>query len=97
MAKDTNSEDRKRRAMVKAALDGSLSKVEYEEDPRFGLQVPKTCPDIDPGLLRPRSTWDDTDAYDRKAAELARAFADNFQQFASGAASGLEAVGPRPS
>jgi phosphoenolpyruvate carboxykinase (ATP) len=85
------------RAMVKAALDGSLSKVEYEEDPRFGLQVPKTCPDIDPGLLRPRSTWDDTDAYDRKAAELARAFADNFQQFASGAASGLEAVGPRPS
>ena len=82
------------RAMVKAALDGRLSQVEYEKDRHFGLQVPKTCPDVDPVLLRPRATWDDTEAYDRTAAELAQAFADNFEQFASGAASGLAAVGP---
>ncbi len=85
------------RAMVKAALDGQLSAVEFEEEPHFGLQVPKTCPDVDQSLLRPRSTWDDTDAYDRKAAELAQAFVDNFKQFSSGAAAGLERVGPRPS
>ena len=83
--------------MVKAALDGRLSQVEFEEDPVFGLQIPKSCPDIDQSLLRPRLTWDDTDAYDRTAAELARSFADNFKQYASGAAAGLEAVGPRPS
>ena len=82
------------RAMVKAALDGRLSQVEYEKDRHFGLQVPKTCPDVDPVLLRPRATWDDTEAYDRTAAELAQAFADNFEQFASGATSGLAAVGP---
>ena len=45
------------RAMVKAALDGRLSQVEFEEDSVFGLQIPKTCPDIDQSLLRPRSTW----------------------------------------
>ncbi len=83
------------RAMVKAALDGRLSQVEYEEDPYFGLQVPKNCPDVDPKLLQPKATWDDPDAYDRKAAELANAFASNFDKIKSEDTSNLAAVGPR--
>ena len=83
------------RAMVKAALDGGLSQVEYEEDPYFGLQGPKHCPDVDPKLLQPKATWDDPDAYDRKAAEVANAFASNFDKIKAEDTSNLAAVGPR--
>ena len=49
-------------------------------------------PGVDPALLDPRSTWNDPDAYDRKARELARMFRDNFEKFADAgevAAAGL--------
>ena len=34
------------RAMVTAALDGSLAKVETRPDPIFGIQVPISCPGV---------------------------------------------------
>ncbi|NJO86766.1 MAG: phosphoenolpyruvate carboxykinase (ATP), partial [Lewinella sp.] len=34
------------RAMIKAALNGELAKVDYNSDPIFGLSVPKKCPDV---------------------------------------------------
>ncbi|MCX6621019.1 MAG: phosphoenolpyruvate carboxykinase (ATP), partial [Acidobacteria bacterium] len=52
------------RAMVRAALIGSLADVEYRTDPTFGLQVPVTCPGVDRALLDPRGTWSDPEAYD---------------------------------
>jgi phosphoenolpyruvate carboxykinase (ATP) len=69
------------RAMVKAALEGQLDEVELRTDPNFGLQVPKTCPGVPEGVLDPRQTWADKDAYDRKANELKSRFEDNYHQF----------------
>ncbi len=69
------------RAMISAALDGSLSAVSYEEHPVFGLLMPKNCPEVPSEILNPRNTWADKNSYDTKANELALAFIDNFKQF----------------
>jgi phosphoenolpyruvate carboxykinase (ATP) len=82
------------RALLHAALAGRLEGVEYRTDPVFGFQVPVEVPGVGSGLLEPRSTWRDPEAYDRKARELARMFRDNFEKFAS-ADPALAAAGPR--
>ncbi|PYZ97113.1 phosphoenolpyruvate carboxykinase (ATP) [Alteribacter lacisalsi] len=69
------------RAMVQAALQGELAAVETETDPFFGLQVPAHCPGVPDEVLLPRQTWQDKDAYDAKAIELASKFEENFKKF----------------
>jgi phosphoenolpyruvate carboxykinase (ATP) len=83
------------RAMLRAALAGELDGVEYREDPIFGFEVPVEVPGVEPTLLDPRSTWRDTDAYDRKARELARMFRDNFEQFRDEAGEAVASAGPQ--
>ncbi len=69
------------RAMVRAAISGSLKSVEKVEDPIFGLRSPTSCPDVPSELLIPRNTWKEKEAYDLQAADLAARFKKNFQQF----------------
>ncbi|HVM68676.1 MAG TPA: phosphoenolpyruvate carboxykinase (ATP) [Gaiellaceae bacterium] len=69
------------RALLHAALDGSLDGVETRTDPTFGVEVPVSVPGVDDRLLDPRATWADPDAYDRKARELAAMFRQNFSKF----------------
>jgi phosphoenolpyruvate carboxykinase (ATP) len=59
----------------------------------FGFEVPVHVPDVDSKLLDPRSTWTDPEAYDRKAADLAGMFRDNFDKFTADGST-LAAVGP---
>ena len=66
------------RALLSAALEGPLTDVEYRTDPVFGFEIPREVPGVESGLLDPRSTWRDSEAYDRKAAELAAMFRENF-------------------
>jgi phosphoenolpyruvate carboxykinase (ATP) len=80
--------------MVRAALHGEVAD-EYEVDPIFGVRVPKAVPGVDSGILRPRDTWEDKDAYDAKAKELARMFAQNFEDYADGVSEEVRAAGPR--
>ena len=70
------------RALLNAALDGSLNSAEFRKDPNFGFEVPVSGPGVDTKLLDPRGAWADGDAYDRTAQELVRKFIDNFAQFA---------------
>ena len=70
------------RALLTAALDGSLGRVAFRRDPNFGFEVPVGVPDVDDGLLDPRSTWADPAAYDVAAAKLVAMFAANFAQYA---------------
>ena len=84
------------RALLRAALEEGLRSVEYRTDPVFGFEVPVSVPGVDRALLHPRSTWADPDAYDRKAAELARMFRDNFAQFEDTVDDAVSAAGPRP-
>ena len=83
------------RAMVTAALNGELDDVEYEVDPVFDLEVPKTCPNVPSKVLSPRETWADGAAYDAQAERLAAMFEKNFRQFAGQVPEAVEAAGPR--
>ena len=71
------------RALLNAALDGSLNAAEFREDPNFGFDVPVSVPGVDSKLLDPRGAWTDGAAYDKTAQELVRKFIDNFEQFAA--------------
>ena len=82
------------RAMVTAALNGSLAEVETRRDPVFGLHVPTSCPNVPAEVLDPRKTWDNGEAYDRAAAELARRFRDNFAAYADEVTDEVLAAGP---
>jgi phosphoenolpyruvate carboxykinase (ATP) len=69
------------RAMVRAALNGSLAEVPTTPDPNFGLSVPSACPEVPGEVLNPKSTWSDKKAYDQMAREVAARFERNFTQF----------------
>ena len=69
------------RALLTAALDGSLATVEFRRDPNFGFDVPVSVPGVDSVLLNPRQTWADGAAYDAQAAKLVGMFAENFAQY----------------
>ncbi|MCB1419041.1 MAG: phosphoenolpyruvate carboxykinase, partial [Notoacmeibacter sp.] len=69
------------RALLTAALDGSLNKAEFRVDPSFGFEVPVAVHDVDTAILDPRSTWDDKAGYDAQAAKLVGMFIDNFAKF----------------
>ncbi len=69
------------RAMVRAALNGSLNGVTFAPDPVFGLALPASVPDVPDEVLQPRNTWQDGAAYDAQALKLANLFKDNFQQY----------------
>jgi phosphoenolpyruvate carboxykinase (ATP) len=70
------------RALLKAAMSGKLDKVPTFQDPFFGLTVPEACPGVPEKILNPRETWEDQQAYDAKAGELAARFRDNFSKYA---------------
>jgi phosphoenolpyruvate carboxykinase (ATP) len=69
------------RALLNAALDGSLNGAEFTIDPNFGFEVPVAVAGVDSKLLDPRGAWADAGQYDVTAQELARKFVDNFAQF----------------
>lgn len=83
------------RALVRAALSGTLDRAATIIDPVFGLAAPEAVPGVAPEILRPRDRWHDPEAYDRQAAQLARMFHDNFQQFAASAGPEVCNAGPR--
>lgn len=83
------------RAVVRAAVSGQLDDVTYDVDPIFGFEVPTSCPGVDAALLHPRDTWDDPDAYDAQAGDLAGRFAKNFENYADKASADIAAAGPR--
>ena len=69
------------RTMVNAAINGELEKVEYQHHDIFNIDMPKTCPNVPDEILNPENTWDDKDAYQQKARELANLFKENFKKF----------------
>jgi phosphoenolpyruvate carboxykinase (ATP) len=69
------------RALLNAALDGSLNAAEFRLDPNFGFEVPAAVDGVDSNILDPRQTWADKAGYDETAAKLVKQFVDNFAQF----------------
>ena len=83
------------RALLNAALDGSLNDAEFRTDPNFGFKVPVAVPGVDSGILDPRETWADKAAYDATAQKLVGLFIDNFAQFAEHVDEGVRQAAPK--
>jgi phosphoenolpyruvate carboxykinase (ATP) len=62
------------RAIVHATLSGHLESAQYDEDHLFHIAVPRTCPGVEAEILNPRNTWEDKEAFDRRARKLVSDF-----------------------
>jgi phosphoenolpyruvate carboxykinase (ATP) len=82
------------RALLEAALSGSLADVKMVADPWFGFLVPTEAPGVPSKVLNPRSTWADQKSYDQQAGKLAEMFRKNFEQFKDGTPAEVIAAGP---
>ncbi|TPG21564.1 phosphoenolpyruvate carboxykinase [Sphingomonas koreensis] len=82
------------RALLNAALDGSLNTAEFRTDPNFGFKVPVSVPGVDPAILDPRRTWADKADYDATAAKLVDLFVENFGQFETHVDEGVRQAAP---
>ena len=69
------------RALLAAALDGSLNTATLRKDANFGFEVPVTVAGVEDTLLDPRRTWASAADYDAQARKLVAMFAANFAQY----------------
>ena len=83
------------RALLRGALDGSLTKMEFHKEPFFGLSIPAHVPGIPDEVLDPRQAWADKAAYDRMARHLIERFEANFATFEAGVGDDVKAVAIR--
>ncbi len=83
------------RALLNAALDGSLNDAEFRKDPNFGFEVPVAVAGVDSKLLDPRGAWADGQAYDQTAQELVSKFIENFAQFEAHVDQSVLAAAPK--
>lgn len=82
------------RALLNAALDGSLNNAEFRKDPNFGFEFPVAVAGVDSKILDPREAWADKAAYDATAQKLVQAFIDNFEQFEQHVDEGVKQAAP---
>ena len=82
------------RALLNAALDGTLNQGTFRHDPWFGFEVPVAVAGVDSKLLDPRAAWADPEAYDRTAQVLVNQFIENFAQFADHVDAGVRQAAP---
>jgi phosphoenolpyruvate carboxykinase (ATP) len=83
------------RALLNAALDGSLNDAEFRRDPNFGFEVPVAVAGVDSAMLDPREAWADKAGYDVTAARLVGEFIENFAQFEDHVDEGVRQSAPR--
>jgi phosphoenolpyruvate carboxykinase (ATP) len=83
------------RALLNAALDGSLNQAEFKKDPNFGFEFPVAVDGVDSKILNPRDAWANKDAYDVTARKLVAQFIDNFAQFEEHVDAGVIEAAPK--
>lgn len=83
------------RAMINAAMRGDLDNVEYVPHVIFGVLKPQSCPGVPAEVLNPRTTWTDTEAYDKQALALAQLFRNNFMQYEDQASPEILSAAPK--
>ncbi len=69
------------RALLTAALDGSLRDAKFRTDPYFGFAVPTALPGVPADILDPVTTWTDKAEFAKTAQGLVGMFQKNFAKF----------------
>jgi phosphoenolpyruvate carboxykinase (ATP) len=82
------------RALLGAALDGSLRDVQFHNDRYFGFAVPTSIPGVEPHILDPIKTWADKVEFDRTARALVDMFRKNFGRFENDVDADVKAAAP---
>jgi len=82
------------RSLIAAAIKGDLNEVDYTPHPIFKIGMPASCPGVPSEILNPRNLWDNVEAYDAKALELAGLFSAHFAQYAEGSEEGIKNAAP---
>jgi phosphoenolpyruvate carboxykinase (ATP) len=83
------------RNLLTAALSGALDTVEYNTDPFFSFQVPKSCPEVPEEILYPAQSWHKEEEYWKKYRQLASRFIDNMKKFEADTPREVVEAGPR--
>ena len=82
------------RAMLSAALSGSMKSSEYRTDPVFNFEIPTSCEGVPSEVLDPSSAWPNQAEYMEKYRQLAGRFIDNFKKFAPDCPAEVVEAGP---
>jgi phosphoenolpyruvate carboxykinase (ATP) len=82
------------RALLGAALDGSLRDVQFRTDRYFGFAVPTSVPGVEPHILNPIKTWADKAEFDKTARALVGMFRKNFARFENDVDAEVKAAAP---
>jgi phosphoenolpyruvate carboxykinase (ATP) len=83
------------RAMLNAALEGKLDNIQFEAEPYFNLQIPKSCDGVPSEVLNPGNTWNNKNDYDKMAKKLVEMFVNNFKEYEADTAIEIIAAGPK--
>lgn len=68
------------RTIVRAVLSGKIT-GDFRHDKIFNFSIPIEIPGVNSEILNPRIQWKDINKYNKKAAELASLFIQNFTKF----------------
>jgi phosphoenolpyruvate carboxykinase (ATP) len=82
------------RALLTAALNGSLRNAEFRTDKYFGFAVPTSLPGVDSKILDPVTTWADKAEFDKTARNLVAMFQKNFAKYESHVDADVRAAAP---
>ncbi len=69
------------RALLTAALNGSLRNAQFRTDKYFGFAVPTALDGVPTEILDPVNTWKDKAEFDKTARALVGMFQKNFEKF----------------
>jgi len=83
------------RALLRAALDGTLANVKFRKESYFGLSIPEHLPGVPDEVLDPSKSWADKAAYDKMARHLIERFQENFAAFEAGVGEEVRAAAIR--
>ena len=82
------------RALLNAALNGSLNDSPMRIDERFGFEIPMECEGVPSEILDVKGTWKRPEDYDNAAEALVSLFQENFELFTEDAGASVIGAGP---
>jgi phosphoenolpyruvate carboxykinase (ATP) len=83
------------RAMIKAALDGSLASADMKKEPVFGFSIPLECKGVPKNILEPQKAWQNEKAFDEKRRFLAQLFIKNFEHYSAQVSQEIRDASPK--
>lgn len=84
------------RSCINAILNDKINEdpSNFRKDEVFNIDIPLKIDGVDPDILDPRKSWNDTDAYDSARVKLAQMFMKNYEQYISQGNTDFSIYGP---